>query len=343
MNGILYGTAGEGGPSNAGVVFSINPNGNFKVIRAFQGGSSDGSGPVGGLIDVGGTFYGTTEFGGADNDGTVYSITPGGVEHVLHSFSGSNGSVPEATLIEVNGMLYGTTSQGGANSLGTLFRVSTAGNAKVLHNFGGTGDGADPLYGALVNVNGTLYGTTNAGGATGVGTIFKSSLIGKEKVLYSFDGTPANGCAPYNGLIEFKGTLYGTSVGRSSSLCTSNGTIFSIQPSGGETTIHTFSGGKGGYDRSDWRRWEEALRHGAPWSAPPRPGTLRLDNAVTVSQDPQRPEDARGAPWERPRSSLPARRVRGSRNLRCTALLGVLPWQFWIARLSMSGKAKGLC
>lgn len=248
ITGVLYGTTSSGGPSNAGVVFSINPNGNFKVIRAFQGGSSDGAGPIGGLTDVSGTLYGTTELGGANDMGTVYSITTGGVEHVLHSFSGSNGSTPFATLIEVNGMLYGTTVVGGANNVGTLFRINTAGNAKVLHSFGGTGDGAGPYYGALVNVNGTLYGTTTAGGATDVGTIFKSSLAGNEKVLYSFDGTPANGCAPYSGLIEFKGTLYGTSNGGTTSPCISNGTIFSMHPSGGETTIHTFSGGKGGYE-----------------------------------------------------------------------------------------------
>ncbi|MGA8326822.1 MAG: choice-of-anchor tandem repeat GloVer-containing protein, partial [Candidatus Cybelea sp.] len=54
---------------------------------------------------------------------------------------------------------------------GTVFSVTTSGTETVLHSFGGSGDGAHPDA-SLLNVNGTLYGTTGGGGAHGDGTVF---------------------------------------------------------------------------------------------------------------------------------------------------------------------------
>ncbi len=45
------------------------------VLHVFSGGS-DGVNPLAGLIDVGGTLFGTTSAGGAGNLGTVFAITP---------------------------------------------------------------------------------------------------------------------------------------------------------------------------------------------------------------------------------------------------------------------------
>jgi uncharacterized repeat protein (TIGR03803 family) len=99
-------------------------------VYSFQGGS-DGAWPLAGLIDVGGTLYGTTEKGGggkcSGGCGTVFKITTTGVETVLYSFrGGGDGAYPEAGLIDVEGMLYGTANVGGgANSqgTGTVFKV----------------------------------------------------------------------------------------------------------------------------------------------------------------------------------------------------------------------------
>ena len=75
------------------------------VLYSFQGGD-DGAFPQGSLIDVDGTLYGTTGAGGANNAGTVFSITPGGAESVLYSFKGGDdGAFPQAGLIEVDGAL----------------------------------------------------------------------------------------------------------------------------------------------------------------------------------------------------------------------------------------------
>ena len=111
---------------------------------------------------------------------------------MLHSFGGgTDGWGPAASLIDVNGTLYGTTAYGGAyrnstNGLGfgTVFTITTSGTEKVLHSFGKGTDGQ--CRGGLINVDGTLYGTTSDGGAYGGGTVFSISTSGAEKVLHSF-------------------------------------------------------------------------------------------------------------------------------------------------------------
>ncbi|MGC1335938.1 MAG: choice-of-anchor tandem repeat GloVer-containing protein, partial [Candidatus Cybelea sp.] len=91
---------------------------NFKGIP-------DGEYPYAGLINVNGTLYGTTYFGGAYDDGTVFSITASGKVTVLHSFGMTgDGEYPIAGLIDVGATLYGTTPAGGANDGGTVFALS---------------------------------------------------------------------------------------------------------------------------------------------------------------------------------------------------------------------------
>jgi uncharacterized repeat protein (TIGR03803 family) len=87
-------------------------------------------------------------------------------------------SLDLADLINVEGTLYGTTVIGGAScgsyhitGCGVVFSITPSGNETVLHNFGSKGDGAYPGA-ALLDVNGTLYGTTVNGGANGDGTVF---------------------------------------------------------------------------------------------------------------------------------------------------------------------------
>ena len=120
VNGKLYGTTYEGGIHSDGVVYRVGTKGSYKVLYAFQGGEYDGSNPIGGLVELNGTLYGTTYQGGAANDGIVFSVSPRGKEQVLRSFSGSDGANPAASLVFVNGTLYGTTYQGGAQAPDSL-------------------------------------------------------------------------------------------------------------------------------------------------------------------------------------------------------------------------------
>ncbi len=166
---MLYGTTYDGGTHGMGTVFSITPDGHEKVLHHF-GSGEDGWSPQAGLLNLDGTLYGDTSRGGMHDAGTVFSITPGGKEKVVHNFGdGTGGSDPGASLIELKGKLYGTTEDGGEYSCGsaqqgcgTVFSITLDGKEKVLHTFEGHGDGAYPDAG-LIDVKGTLYGTTTGG------------------------------------------------------------------------------------------------------------------------------------------------------------------------------------
>jgi uncharacterized repeat protein (TIGR03803 family) len=125
--GNLYGTTTSGGPANVGTVFEIvggKPNA-IKVLHPFTSGT-DGASPYAGLaMDKLGNLYGTTEFGGAANQGTVFQIDSKYLtETILWTFSGPDGAQPTSQLIvDKVGSLYGTTSGGGASGAGTVFKL----------------------------------------------------------------------------------------------------------------------------------------------------------------------------------------------------------------------------
>jgi uncharacterized repeat protein (TIGR03803 family) len=239
VDGKLYGTTYQGGVYGVGTVFSVRiANDNERVIHSFSN-RPDGAYPVAGLLDVSGALYGTTEYGGLNGGGAVFSIR-NGHEAVLYSFvNRPDGNSPVASLITLNGTLYGTTLQGGSDSIngGTVFSVSTAGtNERVLHSFGGGMDGSKPQA-SLAALKGALYGTTSAGGTGSYGTVFRVSLNGSERVLHSFTYGENDGLNPVAGLINVKGTLYGTTElgGISLPSCEESGicdygTVFALTP-----------------------------------------------------------------------------------------------------------------
>ena len=108
------------------------------------------------------------------------------------AFTGSDGLDPEAGLIaDSAGNLYGTTL-GGATAgcdvpaCGVVFKISTDGTETVLYAFKGGSDGDVPVASLIADSSGSLYGTTEAGGASGSGTVFK--LTGTGFVVFA--GTP---------------------------------------------------------------------------------------------------------------------------------------------------------
>lgn len=248
----LYGTTVSGGASGDGTVFSLNPaTGAEQVVYPFRGGS-DGEGPVASLACFGGLLFGTTEDGGANGDGTVFSIDPAtGAESVVYSFGSVNtdGTDPIASLIGVGGLLYGTTLYGGAFGNGTVFSINPAtGVENVVYSFQGDNDGANP-YAGLVEVGTKLYGTTyngggsaNCAGGLGCGTLFSLDLAaGTENVVYSFPGD-GGGANPAANLINVNGSLYGTTYFGGSS--GDAGTVFSLNPTTGVLSeIASISGG----------------------------------------------------------------------------------------------------
>jgi uncharacterized repeat protein (TIGR03803 family) len=208
------------------------------VIYSFKGGI-DGSIPRSGLIDVGGTLYGTTYQGGGTGCrlgcGTVYSVTPAGIETTLYAFKPPHGIRPFANLIELGNSFYGVAAGGGAFKEGTFFKILPGGREKTLYSFGSGSDGTYP-FGSLINIGGMFYGTTGHGGAFGHGTVFSITPAGVETVLYSFKGGN-DGDYPYGGLINVAGTLYGTTIDGGT---LGAGTVFSVTLDGVESVLHSF-------------------------------------------------------------------------------------------------------
>lgn len=235
---IPYGATGVA-PDVAGVA-------KFAHVFSFKG--KDGKEPSASLIDDDGTLYGTTYSGGAHDEGTVFTLTTSGTEHVLHDFKGgSDGALPLAGLTKAHAVFYGTTVNGGGPSgEGIVFKITSSGTERVIHRFGVAGDGANP-YARLIDVNGTLYGTTSGGGASSAGTVFTVKGSGKERVLYSFNSADGDGSTPVAGLINVKGKLYGTTQYGGAHCATEGcGAVFSITTSGNEKVLYGFKGGKDG-------------------------------------------------------------------------------------------------
>ncbi len=233
-------------PSSYGLLYSFHP-------------APDGNNPEASLVDVDGTLYGTTLYGGAhtcnppkhEECGTVFSITTAGVESVLHSFGNAkDGGFPSAAMNDVGGTLYGTTPQGGKHDAGTVFSITTVGAEKVLYSFANGADGYFPSA-ALTEVGGALYGTTHNGGAVGDGTVFSIKTTGTENVLYSFGGR--HGAYPSARLNNGRGTLYSTTDGGGRGgpgYCNLDGcgTVYSVSTSGTENVLHRFGRASDGWE-----------------------------------------------------------------------------------------------
>lgn len=270
----LYGTASGGGTNGNGTVFSINiSGGNFTVLHTFTATSFfsasnlDGASPAAGLVLSGHTLHGTTEAGGTNSGGVVFSLnTNGSGFAVLHNFApkaldpaldiltNADGAWPQATLFLDGAMLYGTAEFGGTNGYGTVYSLETNGsNFSVLYTFpynerNDDTNGANPI-GGLILADDTLYGTTSEGGTNGTGTLFSIGTNSDDfSVLHVFEPTASvltnsDGWDP-QGTFDVSGrTLYDTV--RSGGLH-GGGTIFSMNTNGANfTLLHTFGGTDG--------------------------------------------------------------------------------------------------
>jgi uncharacterized repeat protein (TIGR03803 family) len=128
VNGTFYGTTARGGtacPSAGnGTVFALSSGNDEHVVHDFNGGTTDGSDPVAGLIAWGGKLYGTTTVGGSYAGGTVFSVTPPGDEKVLHAFgNGTDGNRPAGGVIHIGKAYYGTTAGGGRYGGGIVYEL----------------------------------------------------------------------------------------------------------------------------------------------------------------------------------------------------------------------------
>jgi uncharacterized repeat protein (TIGR03803 family) len=173
---------------------------------------------------------------------------------VIHNFTGGQdgGSPSTGLTIDSAGRIYGTTLTGGADSFGTVFTLSSTRSGwsmDTLHSFTNGNDGAGPMARLVVGPDGSLYGSTSAGGGGscllvnnyhGCGTIFRLSpprgpgagFNWVSTTLFRFSGS--NGSYPQGDLLfDSAGDIYGTAINGGSY---GWGAIYKLSPTQGGWT-----------------------------------------------------------------------------------------------------------
>jgi len=246
-DGQLYGMTYNGGNKQYGVIFSYNiTTGKDSVVLYFD--STHGRWPNGTLLQAKDSLlYGLTNGGGPLDDGVLFSFNiKTGQEKVLVNLTGTNGAWPIGDLVQApNGILYGMTNIGGSANKGVLFSynpVTAKDSVKV--NFTGA-NGQWPYGNVTVAWNGLLYGTTQAGGAKGWGTIFSfNTSTNKYTVLTSFDSAKQGAYLPIGTMVQApNGLLYGmTNSGGPGN----NGAIFQFNTMANKDSVDTYFNGVNG-------------------------------------------------------------------------------------------------
>jgi len=255
-DGDFYGVTSSGGGTNQeGTVYKVSRGGRLTTLYRFCSlyRCRDGQFPDGGLVQApNGDFYGTTEWGGASNAGTVFKITPAGFLTTIYDFCSlsdcSDGVAPNGALVQApNGNFYGETTQSGIDRIGfgTIFEITPRGKLTTRLTFDDT-DGAYPVGGLVQGRHGFLYGVTGGGGSgtgpncNGCGTVFQITPAGKLTTLHNFCSVSncADGWDPVGPLVPAaNGNLYGATRSGGVNLA---GTLFEITPGGELTTLYAF-------------------------------------------------------------------------------------------------------
>jgi uncharacterized repeat protein (TIGR03803 family) len=264
-SGNIYGsTAGS-----YGEVYRLSPNssGGWSETVLWTE-SASGFGATGVAVDASGNVYGTAAFGGANNRGFVFEISPSGgswTTQDIYDFSGPDGSGSVGSVIlDAAGNLYGTTPQGGSSTncsggCGVVFELTpNAGHwtESVLLNFNG-GNGSGPQARMTFDTNGNLYGTTWLGGPKNFGVVFELTPNGtggwKEHILHAFSDANGDGAQPDTPLVVADGVIYGATLsgGSANGGCSTQqeasgcGTVFKLTLAGTvwkESILHSFTG-----------------------------------------------------------------------------------------------------
>jgi uncharacterized repeat protein (TIGR03803 family) len=198
-DGNFYGVAREGGSTANGTIFKITPAGVRTRLVNLTGtsGAARGTRPRAPLaLGPDGNFYGACTNGGAADQGLIFRLTPAGVYTVVMEFPAAGVRQPAGGLTVKDGLFYGTTSAGGPADAGTLFSLTTGGVLTTLASFTGSSGnlpGNGPGVLALA-ADGSFYGLTTRGGASGEGTAYQLLPDGSARCLVEFTGT--SGASP---------------------------------------------------------------------------------------------------------------------------------------------------
>lgn len=258
-DGALYGTNLGTGPEG-GVVYKLTVPANpcvaascpwhLTVLHQFVP-ASDGGSPEGDVtFDSAGNLYGTADAGGPYNMGTVWEVTPSGTFSVLYTFGSSgmqDASGPWGGVdVGPDGNLYGTTTGGGAFGFGSVFKLTRSGSGwseSRIYDFQAGSQGEYPHSGIAFDASGNLYGSTESGGGSGGGTLFKLTPAQGGwtfSILQSLSGRDGPDHATLTA--DSSGDLFGTTLLDGAN---SAGNVFILTAQGTYTDLHDFTGNDG--------------------------------------------------------------------------------------------------
>lgn len=238
--GTLFGTASQAGSNFCGTVFQLTQAAgtwSYSTLHSFSG-SVDGCYPSSQLKPGSqpGTLVGATSRGGQFGVGTLFQMkrSNGGWNEfvVIHSFRGKDGQNPTDLDEAPDGTIYGVAEAGGHHGRGVVFQLVPNFDQwtySVIWKFGRS-DGSKPVGINFDSATGALYGTTQAGGAWGQGTVFQLAYNGsawKQTTLHHFTGGSADGASPQSRPIVVQGILYGTTISGGTN---NSGVFYSVQP-----------------------------------------------------------------------------------------------------------------
>jgi len=261
--GNLYGTTTQGANGNVGTVYKLTHRQGSWTLATLYTFDHPGDGAYAAsrvVFGPDGSLYGTTQYGGAGNQGVIYNLRPPATAcktvlcswsyATLYSFTGgSDGGQPYLgdLVFDSAGDIYGTASAGGGQGCfgygcGVVFKLTPSGGGwteTVLYTFSGNDDGANPFNGVTFDGAGNLYGTTTQNGRYGYGTVYELSPTASgwtQSTLYSFTGG-SDGGNPIGGVaIDAAGNLYGTTEDGGSG-ASGGGTVWELMPSNGSWTF----------------------------------------------------------------------------------------------------------
>jgi uncharacterized repeat protein (TIGR03803 family) len=277
-HGNLFGTTFAGGTPGGcegytcGTVFEMSPaaGGGWTETVIHDATAVDGHSGAPVTMDAHGNLYGTA--GGFNSYGSVFELLAGSngswTERIIHQFQGGVDGWEAASglTLDSSGILYGATFSGGAYGKGTVYSVnphSVSGEKQIYSFAPSVLAGANPSSTYLQLIDGTIYGTTIGGGASGSpygwGTVFKLTPRGSGWIattIYAFQGpSHGDGGNPVAGLLyDGANNFYGTTEqgGYTGSPCNTNGcgTVYKLthnsDGSWSESVLYVFRGGSDG-------------------------------------------------------------------------------------------------
>jgi uncharacterized repeat protein (TIGR03803 family) len=193
-----------------GTVFKLDPSGNETVLYGFTGESGDGAMPLAGLImDSVGNLYGTTQYGGVADEGTVFKLVP----------------LPTPTV----------TVTPSASSVTTAQALSV-----TIASSGGSGNPTPTGTVTLSSGSYTSAATTLTSGSVKINIPAGSLAVGTDILTASYSGdsnySPANGTSSVTVTqVPPSFNVVGTAVSVSPGATTGNTSTITVTPSGGFT------------------------------------------------------------------------------------------------------------